>query len=94
MKMHRKLSVSQQKLSRYNNNCSVKGATQNFIKIKKDAAIQKPISTGSAIGNWVLTKIPVIGKGVKYINIGSTLGAYTAHGINAYRESKSEAKRS
>lgn len=93
MKMHRKLSVSQQKLSRYNNNCSVKGATQNFIKIKKDAAIQKPISTGSAIGDWVLTKVPVIGKGVKYINIGSTLGAYTAHGINAYRESCGKRKK-
>lgn len=87
IKMPRKTSASQQSISRYNNDCSAKGVAKNFIKIRKEATVEKPISTGSSIADKMLTKLPIIGKGIKYINLGSSLGAHTAHGINAYRES-------
>lgn len=91
--MPRKTSGSQQSTSRYNNDCSVKGIAKNFIKIRKDAAVGKPISTGSSIIDKRLTQLPVIEKGIKYMNIGSSLGAYTAHGVNAYRESCANRKK-
>lgn len=85
--MPKRLSTSAKTTSRYNNDCSVKGVTSNFIKIRKDASVSKPISTGSIIADRALTKIPIIGKGIKYLNAGSFGGAHTAHGINAYNES-------
>lgn len=85
--MPRKSLISTKATSRYNNDCSTKGITSNFIKIRKDAAVSKPISTGSAIADKALTQIPVIGKGIKYLNVGSFGGAHIAHGINAYGES-------
>lgn len=44
---------------------------------------------------WIsaATQLPVIEKGIKYMNIGSSLGAYTAHGVNAYRESCANRKK-
>ncbi len=57
------------------------------MKIRHDAAVGKPISTGNVAGDFVLTKIPYIGKAVKGINIPPQIGAHIAHGINAYKES-------
>ena len=57
------------------------------MKIRKDAAVPKPISTKSVLGDYVITKIPVIGKGIKYLNAGSFGGSHLAHGFNAYNES-------
>lgn len=72
---------------RYNNDCSTKGIASNFIKIRKDAAVSKPISTGSIIGDYAITKIPYIGQAIKAYNKGSFGGSHLAHGINAYNES-------
>lgn len=80
-------NTSTKRTSRYNNECSSKGIAKNFLKIRKDAEVKKIISTGSVMGDLILTKIPVIGKGMRYINTGSAAGANIAHGINAYRES-------
>ncbi len=85
--MPRKLYESEKSVSRYNNDCSPIGVATNFIKIRQDANVGKPISTGNAAGDFVLTKIPYIGKAVKSINIPPQVGAHIAHGINAYRES-------
>lgn len=85
--MPKRLSTSAKATSRYNNDCSVKGVASNLLKIRKDASVPKPISTGSTIADRTLTKIPVIGKGIKYLNASSFGGAHTAHGINAYKES-------
>lgn len=85
--MPKRLSTSAKATSRYNNDCSVKGVTSNFIKIRKDASVSKPISTDSIIADRALTKIPIIGKGIKYLNAGSLAGAHIAHGFNAYNES-------
>lgn len=75
-------------ISRYNSDCSIKGVVKNFIKIKKDASVSKPISSGSSIADKSLvTKIPVVGSIVKRLNQSSMVGAYIAHGINAYKES-------
>ncbi len=91
--MPRKLSTSVKATSRYNNDCSVAGFTKNFMKIRKDAAVPKPVSTGSMVGDWVVTKTPVIGKGIKFLNRSNQAGAYVAHGINAYKESCGNRKR-
>ncbi len=80
-------------ISRYNNDCSAKGVARNFIKIRKDAAVSKPISTGSVIGDWAITQIPVLGKGIKYTNQGYLGGATIAHGIAAYKESCGKRKK-
>lgn len=85
--MPKKLSTSTNASSRYNSDCSAKGIASNFIKIRKDAAVSKPISTGSSIGDYVITKIPYIGQAIKAYNNGSLGGAYFAHGKNAYHES-------
>lgn len=82
-----KLSTSTKASSHYNNDCSIKGIASNFVKIRKDTAVPNPISTESVMGDYVITKIPVIGKGIKYLNKGSFYGSHLAHGINAYNES-------
>ena len=85
--MPKKISTSTKASSRYNNDCSAKGIASNFLKIRKDAAVPKPISTGSSIGDYVITKIPYIGQAIKAYNRGSLGGAHIAHGVNAYNES-------
>lgn len=60
---------------------------QPRLKIGKDAAVSKPISTGSIIGDYAITKIPYIGQAIKAYNKGSLGGSHIAHGINAYNES-------
>lgn len=85
--MPKKLSTTQKATSRYNNDCSAKGIASNFVKIKKDASVSKPISTGHIVTDKVLTSVPVIGKTIKYLNAGSFGGSHLAHGINAYNES-------
>lgn len=85
--MPKKLSTSTKASSRYNNDCSAKGIVSNFNKIRKDAAVTKPISTGSSIGDYAITKIPYIGQVIKAYNKGSLGGAHIAHNINAYNES-------
>lgn len=77
----------------YNNDCSTIGVAKNFAKIRKDASVKKPISTGSVIGDFVLTRTPIIGKAVKIINMPHQFGAHTAHGINAYKESCGKKKK-
>jgi len=91
--MPEKLYVPKIVKSRYNNDCSVKGVASNFIKIRKDAAISKPITTNSTIGDYIITKIPYIGQTIKAYNNGSSGGAYIAHGKNAYNESCRNHKR-
>ena len=81
-------SLSMKAKSRYNSDCSVKGVVKNFIKIKKDASVSKPISSGSSIADKSLvTKIPVVGSIVKRLNQSSMVGAYIAHGMNASKDS-------
>lgn len=85
--MPKNLSTSSKASPRYNNDCSAKGIASNFIKIRKDAAVSKPISTGSIIGDYAITKIPYIGQAIKAYNKGSFGGSNIAHSINAYNES-------
>lgn len=73
--------------SKYNNNCSAVGVAKNFLQIRKDAEVKKPISTGSGIADFMISQIPGVGKVVKIINTPPQVGAHIAHGINAYRES-------
>ncbi len=85
--MPKKIQTSTRASSRYNNDCSVVGVAKNFMKIRKDASVSKPITTGSVVGDWCLTQTPGIGKVVKIINTPPQVGAHIAHGINAYKES-------
>lgn len=85
--MPKNLSKAEIAKSHNNNNCSPKEIAKNFMQIRKDAYVEKPISTGSVVGDWVLTKVPVIGTGIKYLNTGSFAGSHIAHGINAFNES-------
>lgn len=73
--------------SRYNHDCSFGGIVDNFLKIRKDAAVEKPLTTGTTIGDWILTKIPGIGKGINAYNKGTFGGSNISHAINAYNES-------
>lgn len=63
------------------------------MKIRKDAAVHKPITTGSTVGDYIITKMPYIGPVVKAINIPPQVGAHIAHGINAYNESCKKRKK-
>lgn len=85
--MPKKLLDSEKAVSRYNNDCSPIGLATNFMTIRRDASVNKPISTGSAVGDFALTTIPGIGKAVKLINTPPQIGAHIAHGINTYQES-------
>jgi len=91
--MPKKLSNSQRVKSRYNNDCSAKGLISNFNKIRKDAAVTKPISSGSMAGDTVFNKIPIAGKYIKNYNTGTSVGAHIAHAVNAYNESCSNHKK-
>ncbi len=73
--------------SRYNHDCSFGGIVDNFLKIRKDAAVEKPLTTGTIIGDWILTQIPGIGKGINAYNKGTFIGSNISHAINAYNES-------
>ena len=73
--------------SRYYHDCSVKRIASNFMKIRKDASVSKPITTGSKTGDYAVGKIPGIGKYIKAGNWGSSIGANVSHAINAYNES-------
>lgn len=73
--------------SRYNEDCTPKGIFNNFMKIRKDAKVSKPITTGNFIGDYWLQRIPGIGSYIKYYNNGNLAGATIAHGIAAYNES-------
>lgn len=90
--MPKRLSTSAKATSRYNNDCSVKGITSNFIKIRKDATVPKTLTTGNKMLDYVLqsrisSKAPYIGYGIKAINIPPQVGAHIAHGFNACNES-------
>ncbi len=90
--MPKKLSTSTKASPRYNNDCSAKGIASNFIKIRKDAAVPKTLTTGNKMLDYVLqskiaNQAPYIGYGIKAINIPPQIGAHIAHGINAYNES-------
>lgn len=63
------------------------------MKIRKDASVAKPITTGSKVGDFIITKIPYVGKGIQAINIPPQIGAHIAHGINAYNESCNNRKK-
>ncbi len=78
--------------SRYNNDCIMKGVAKNFIKIRKDASVEKTLTTGNKmldhiVQSKVSSKIPYLGHAIKAINIPPQVGAHIAHGINAYNES-------
>ena len=90
--MPKKLSTSTKASPRYNNDCSAKGIASNCIKIRKDAAVPKTLTTGNKMLDYVLqskiaNQAPYIGYGIKAINIPPQIGAHIAHGINAYNES-------
>lgn len=90
--MPKKLSTSTKAASRYNNDCSAKGIVSNFLKIRKDAAVPKTLTTGNKMLDYVLqsrvaSKAPYVGYGIKAINTSPQVGAHVAHGINAYNES-------
>lgn len=64
----------------------------NFLKIRKDAAVPKALTTGNKMLDYVLqsrvtSKAPYVGYGIKAINTSPQVGAHVAHGINAYNES-------
>ncbi len=81
------LSEAEKAKSRYNNDCSPKGIAQNFMQIKKDASVEKPVSTGNMIADTQIKKIPVIGKYINLYNTDSFGGSNIAHSINAFNES-------
>ena len=60
--MPKKLSTSTKASSRYNNDCSAKGIASNSNKIRKDAAVTKPISTGSSLEIMLLLKFHTLDK--------------------------------
>ncbi len=96
--MPKKLTTSTRTSSRHNNDCSAKGIASNFMKIRKDAAIPKTLTTGNKMLDYVLqsriaSKAPYVGYGIKAINIPPQVGAHIAHGINAYNESCSNRKK-
>ena len=73
--------------SRYNNECSVHGVFDNFLKMRKDTAVEKPISSGIPAADYSINRIPIIGKYIKAYNSSSQAGAALAQGMNAYHES-------
>lgn len=90
--MPKKTLTSTKISSRYNNDCSMKGVAKNFMKIRKDAAVEKTLTTGNKMLDHVIQskvsgKIPYIGHAIKAINIPPQVGAHIAHGVNAYNES-------
>ena len=79
--------------SRYNKNCTIVGVAKNFLQIRKDAEVKKPISTGSNIADFALSQLPGIGKAMKVINTPHQIGVHVAHGVNAYKESCSNRRK-
>ncbi len=73
--------------SHYNNECSVHGVFDNFLKMRKDTAVEKPISSGIPAVDYSINRIPIIGKYIKAYNSSSQAGAALAQGMNAYHES-------
>ena len=73
--------------SRYNRDCSVHGVVDNFLKIRKDTAVEKPFSSGLPAADSAIKRIPIIGKYINAYNLSSQIGAALAQGQNAYQES-------
>lgn len=71
----------------YNNDCSVSGYLDNLNKIKKNTIIEKPITTGSSIGDFIAGKAPFVGKPVTNYNRGSHMGAMLFRFLEAYNQS-------
>ncbi len=78
--------------TRYNEDCTLKGIFNNFIKIRKDAEVTKPITTGNIVGDYLLQRIPKVGPYINYYNNATLAGAAIAHGIAAYDESCKNSK--
>ena len=91
--MPKKLPNHLKAKSRYNNDCSIKGVAINFMKIQKESAIRKPISSGIPAVDIKLKSIPAIGKYINLYNNSHQTAATIAHGINAYRESCRNSKK-
>lgn len=87
------LSEAEKAKSHYNNDCSVKGIASNFMKIRKDASVEKPISSGNMATDTQLKKIPVVGKYINLYNTGSFVGSHITHSVNAIGESCSNRKK-
>ena len=73
--------------SRYNRDCSAHGVVDNFLKIRKDTAVEKPFSSGLPAADSAIKRIPIIGKYINAYNLSSQIGAALAQGQNAYQES-------
>ena len=73
--------------SRYNRDCSAHGVFDNFLKIRKDTAVEKPFSSGLPAADSAIKRIPIIGKYINAYNLSSQIGAALAQGQNAYQES-------
>ncbi len=91
--MPKSLSEAEIAKSRYNNDCSPKGIAQNFMQIRKNASVEKPISSGNMVADTQLKKIPVVGKYIGFYNNASFVTSNIAHGINAFNESCSNRKK-
>ena len=73
--------------SRYNHDCSVQGVFDNFLKMRKDTAVEKPISSDIPAADYALNRIPIIGKYIKAYNLSSQACSTLAQALNAYHES-------
>ena len=72
--------------SRYNRDCSVHGVFDNFLKIRKDTAVEKPFSSGLPAADSAIKRIPIIGKYINAYNLSSQIGAALAQGQNAIKK--------